>query len=68
MREPRDDRRRQLRAELVDRLARVRGRLTDAEFEELVSSVERTAARFAEIDAGPYAQRFRSPNPSESDH
>jgi len=49
----RDERRQQLRAELTARLERVRGRLTDAEFEELLSAVERTAARFAEIDAGP---------------
>lgn len=50
----RDERRQQLRAELIARLERVRGRLTDAEFEELLTAVERTAARFAEIDAGPY--------------
>lgn len=39
---------------MIARLERVRGRLTDAEFEELLTAVERTAARFAEIDAGPY--------------
>ena len=50
----RDERRQQLRAELTARLERVRGQLTDAEFDELVTAVERTAARFAEIDAGPY--------------
>ena len=50
----RDERRQQLRAELTARLERVRGHLTDAEFDELVTAVERTAARFAEIDAGPY--------------
>ena len=50
----RDEQRQQLRAELIARLARVRGQMTDAEFDELVSAVERTAARFAEIDAGPH--------------
>ena len=50
----RDERRQQLRAELIARLERVRGQLTDTEFDDLVTSVERTAARFAEIDAGPY--------------
>jgi hypothetical protein len=53
MRDPRDTRRQQLRAELIARLERVRGRMTDAEFEKLIAAVERTAARFAEIDAGP---------------
>ena len=48
----REERRRELRAELVARLERVRGQMTDAEFESLVSDVERTAQRFAEIDAG----------------
>jgi hypothetical protein len=50
----RDERREKLREELTARLERVRGQMTDAEFDELVSSVERTAARFAEIDAGPF--------------
>ena len=50
----RDERRQELRAELIARLERVRGQMTDADFDELVTSVERTAARFAEIDAGPY--------------
>ena len=50
----RDERRQQLRAELVARLQRVRGGMTDAEFDDLVSAVELTAARFAEIDAAPY--------------
>ena len=36
------------------RLQRVRGQMTDAEFDDLVSAIERTAARFAEIDAAPY--------------
>jgi hypothetical protein len=38
--------------ELRARLARVRGPMTDAAFEDLVSAVERTAERFALIDAG----------------
>ena len=46
-----DDRRRQIRDTMVARLERVRGQMTDAEFEELITAVERTAARFAEIDA-----------------
>ena len=46
------ERRKELRADLVARLKRVRGEMTDAEFDELVDDVERTADRFAEIDAG----------------
>ena len=48
----REERRQELRASLVARLARVRGQMTDAEFDELVDDVERTAWRLAEIDAG----------------
>jgi hypothetical protein len=48
----REAQRQQLRAELKARLDRVRGRMTDEEFGELLDAVERTAARFAEIDAG----------------
>jgi hypothetical protein len=48
----REERRGEFRAELVARLERVRGRMTDAEFADLVNDVERTARRFAEIDAG----------------
>lgn len=58
----REERRQQLRAELMARLERVRGQMTDAEFADLVSSVERTAARFAEIDAGRFAQPRREPD------
>ena len=54
MRRMRDEQRQQLRAELIARLARVRGQMTDAEFDELVSAVERTAARLEEIDARPH--------------
>ena len=54
MRDARDPRRQKLRAELIARLERVRGGMTDAEFDALIASVERTAARFAEIDAGPF--------------
>ena len=64
MREPRNDRRRELRAELVDRLGRVRGQMTDAEFEDLVADVERTAARFAEIDARPHRLWADAPPPT----
>lgn len=46
------ERRKELRADVVARLQRVRGEMTDAEFEELVDDVERTARRFSEIDAG----------------
>ena len=49
-----EERRQQLRTEMIARLRRVRGQMTDDEFAELVSSVERTAARFAEIDAAPH--------------
>jgi hypothetical protein len=48
----REAQRQQLRAELKARLDRVRGRMTDDEFGELIAAVERTAERFAEIDAG----------------
>ena len=65
MRERRDDRRRELRAELVDRLSRVRGQMTDAEFEGLVADVERTAERFAEIDARPYRVWPDAPPPKD---
>ena len=61
----RDERRQQLRAELLARLQRVRGDMTDAQFEDLVSSVERTAARFAEIDAR--AHRWRPDASPERD-
>lgn len=47
-----EDRRQEFRAELTAQLSRVRGQMTDAEFEDLVTSVERTAVRFAEIDYG----------------
>ena len=57
----RDERRRERRAELVARLTRVRGQMTDTEFEKLVASVERTAARFAEIDAAPYKLQLDPP-------
>ena len=50
----REERRQQLREEMIARLHRVRGEMTDGEFAALVSSVERTAARFAEIDAAPH--------------
>lgn len=46
------ERRKELRADVVARLQRVRGEMTDAEFDALVDDVERTADRFAEIDAG----------------
>jgi hypothetical protein len=53
MPESREERRQQLRAELITRLERVRGDMSDAEFDNLVTSLELTAARFAEIDARP---------------
>lgn len=49
------DRRNARRAEIKVRLRRVRGAMTDEEFEGLVSGVMRTAERFADIDAGPEA-------------
>ena len=51
MQDAREVQRQRLRDELRARLARVRGPMTDAAFEDLVSAVEHTAARFAEIDA-----------------
>jgi hypothetical protein len=57
----RDEGRRERRAELVARLTRVRGQMTDTEFERLVASVERTTARFAEIDAGPHKLQLDPP-------
>ena len=53
-----EERRRELRAELVARLERLRGQMTDAEFEDLVSAVARTAQRFPEIDAGLHVPRL----------
>ena len=63
----REERRQQLRAELIARLERVRGRLTDTEFRELVDSVERTANRFTEIDAGPVVRRLQAMDVREPD-
>ena len=53
----REERRQELRTALVTRLQRVRGQLTDAEFDELVNDVERTARRLTEIDAGLVLKR-----------
>ena len=66
MTDGREARRERFRAELVARLLRVRGDLTDAQFDELVERVERTAARFGEIDRGrgrglPYFGSKRRP-------
>ena len=59
----REERRHDLRTELVARLQRVRGEMTDAEFDALVRDVERTAERFSEIDrAWPGANRESPPN------
>jgi hypothetical protein len=41
----------QLRAALAARLERVRGSMSDSDFEELIRDVIRTAQRFEEIDA-----------------
>ena len=53
MLEDREKRRHKLRDELRTRLERVRGAMTNADFESLVRDVERVAARFDEIDASP---------------
>jgi hypothetical protein len=45
------DRSRHKRVAIAERLERVRGNLTDAEFAQLVEDVARTAERFDEIDA-----------------
>ena len=45
-----DQHRTKLAAEIAQRLSRVRGAMTDEEFEQLVASMVRTAERFAEID------------------
>ena len=42
-------------ATMADRLAKVRGQMTDAEFAQLISDMGRTAKRFVEIDASPGA-------------
>ena len=54
----------ELRAELVARLERVRGQMTDSEFDELVRDVERVARRFTEIEktAWPRSDRKSPPN------
>ncbi len=49
----REPRREQLRTELTARLERLRGRMTDAAFGELMAAVDRTAESLAELDAGP---------------
>ena len=54
MPETREPRRQQLREDLIARLERVRGEMTNSEFAALIMAVERTAARFAEIDSGPF--------------
>ena len=46
MRDARDVQRQRLRDELRARLARVRGPMTDAAFEDLINAVEHTAKRF----------------------
>ena len=48
-----ETRRRDLFAEFTTRLTRFRGRLTDAEFEQLIADMVRTAERFTEIDERP---------------
>ena len=49
-----NERHQQLLAAIAARLDRVRGGMTDAEFAQLVGDVARTAARFSQIDAGPF--------------
>jgi hypothetical protein len=53
-----------LRAELVARLERVRGQMSDSQFDELVRDVERVAQRFIEIEkaAWPRSDRESPPN------
>ena len=63
MRDAREVERQRLLDELRDRLAKVRGPMTDAAFEDLISAVERTAERFAEIDAGYLRAGARQPHP-----
>src|SRR5689334_8699854 len=59
----REERRQEVRAKLVARLQRVRGQMTDAEFDNLLKDVERTARRFSEIDrAWPRPKRESPPN------
>ena len=50
-----DERRRELMAALTERLAKVRGGMTDAEFARLLADMVRTIERFAAIDARPTA-------------
>jgi hypothetical protein len=50
MLDSREVQRQRLREELQARLARVRGPMTDAVFEDLINAVEETSERMAEID------------------
>ena len=49
-------RRAELKATIESRLAKVRGALTDAQFDQLIADVVRTAERFAEIEKKPGAK------------
>ena len=66
MSDPQAERRKNIRAQIAARLQRVRGAMTDADFARLVDDVVRTAARFAEIDAGPGARRVAGTEPLTS--
>jgi len=50
MRRESDTRRRELAAEITERLTRVRGSMTDDEFAQLIESMIHTSERFLEID------------------
>lgn len=54
----------ELTVRAAERLGRVRGHMSDAEFAQLLADVARTADRFREIDAGrlkPSRRRQRPP-------
>jgi hypothetical protein len=52
--DPTSDRSHRLRAAITERLERIRSRLTEAEFAELVGDVARTAERFERLELREY--------------
>jgi len=51
---------------MADRLARVRGQMTDEEFARLLADIGRTADRVPETDAAPSATTPAEPNPDKA--
>ena len=50
---------------MADRLARVRGQMTDEEFAKLMADIGRTAERVPETDAAQDATTPAEPNPDK---